>query len=307
MRPGRYGVLRRRCRCGEELPTLLLLGSHRLSALCPHPDCGGPLVEAAGTAGELLVPIVGSGGAGKTRLLAAMLRVLAERAAARGGLLEPADAATRRRVTGLLAALEAGAPVDPTPADPPLAYSLYLSGPGVPRRLLRFFDPAGENLTDPSALERLDYLGRLGGGDAVVLAVDPFTVDRVRAGLDPRARRRLALAERGRSSEFVFQQVLDGIERQAVDPGRLRLAVVLTRTDQLRSAAVVPPAADGSAVEQWLDDAGLDNLVRAARHHFGDLAFFRASTMVSPDGHAEGVPGLLEWLLAPPPGPRYLR
>src|SRR5262249_50308438 len=38
VRPGRYGVFRRVCACGTAMPTLLVLGSHRLRAFCVH--CG---------------------------------------------------------------------------------------------------------------------------------------------------------------------------------------------------------------------------------------------------------------------------
>src|SRR5262249_9936701 len=67
VRPGRFGVVRRRCQCGTRMNTLLLFGSSRMAAFCPH--CGHPLEHRPGEAPEIVLPFFGATGAGKTRLL----------------------------------------------------------------------------------------------------------------------------------------------------------------------------------------------------------------------------------------------
>src|SRR6185437_14986980 len=67
VRPGRFGIVRRRCQCGTRMSTLLLFGSSRMSAFCPH--CGHPLEHRPGEAPEIVLPFFGATGAGKTRLL----------------------------------------------------------------------------------------------------------------------------------------------------------------------------------------------------------------------------------------------
>ena len=50
VRPGRFGIMRRRCQCGTRMSTLLLFGSSRMAAFCPH--CGHPLEHRPGEAPE---------------------------------------------------------------------------------------------------------------------------------------------------------------------------------------------------------------------------------------------------------------
>jgi hypothetical protein len=92
--------------------------------------------------------------------------------------------------------------------------------------------------------------------------------------------------------------VLHNIEAMGVKPTRTRLAVAVSKAELLEWAGVAAAQLDSAAVEQWLDDAGLDNLVRAIRHSFGEVRFFRTMAMPRGDGMATGAPELLEWMLA---------
>ena len=60
VRPGRYGVIRRVCACGNyRMPTLLLLGSHRMDAFCSNEGCERPLGGGTGTRPESVIPFSG--------------------------------------------------------------------------------------------------------------------------------------------------------------------------------------------------------------------------------------------------------
>ena len=74
IRPGRFGILRRRCQCGEPMKTLLLFGSAGMSAYCPL--CDHALEHGPGKAPEIVLPFFGAAGAGKTRLLFSMVAQL---------------------------------------------------------------------------------------------------------------------------------------------------------------------------------------------------------------------------------------
>lgn len=339
VRPGRYGLLRRRCHCDQALlPTLLLLGSHRLTAFCPHPGCGVPLADDTGTAAEVLLPIVGGHNAGKTQLMTAMVDAMAGAAARDGTGFEAADRTTGHRLARLQSAVSAGGAPPPTPpGERPRAYSLYLRPDREPKRLVHLFDSAGETFYDSEVLAGLRYLGT---SRTFVFVVDPLSIEAVWERLDGAARDRLEPVRARRSPEFVFQQVLDNVERMAVDPRRTRLAVVLTKADLLAANGVALPAGnaagsaavggtagspagssagssafdavgstaadgaggtvDSAAIEQWLDDAGLDNLVRSIRHSFGAVRFFATASTHPPSG----VDDLVRWLLAGSRTPR---
>jgi hypothetical protein len=327
VRPGRYGVLSRRCRCDQQtLPTLLLLGSHRLTAFCPHPGCGVQLADSSGTTTEVLLPIVGGQNVGKTRLLTVIVKVLQDNAAAGGSTLEFADQTSSRRISRLQPAVLAGEATRPTPPEQPRAYSMYLtrarnrprngstpsrnSAPsqsraraGVAtrlpqkdsRQLIHLFDTAGEKFYESDVLAQLRYLGP---SRTFLFVIDPLSIDQVWTSLDRRTQDRLRAVSARRSPEFVFQQVLDNVERMAVDPKRARLAVAVSKADLLPVAGIRSPGPGSAAVEEWLDSFGLDNLVRTIRHSFGEVRFFHTSAMLADDGTAAGVPELVDWLLA---------
>jgi hypothetical protein len=297
VRPGRYGVLSRRCSCDEQtLPTLLLLGSHRLTAFCPYPGCGVQLADASGTTTEVLLPIVGGQNVGKTRLLTVIVKTLQDNAANGGPALDFADQTSSRRIDLLQPAVLAGEATRPTPPEQPRAYSMYVSRPKTSsRKLIHLFDTAGEKFYESDVLAQLRYLGP---SKTFLFVIDPLSIDEVWGGLDHRTQDRLRAVSARRSPEFVFQQVLDNVERMAVDPKRARLAVALSKADLLPAAGIRVPASDSAAIEQWLDGVGLDNLVRTIRHAFGEVRFFHTSAMLSDDGTAAGVPELVDWLLA---------
>jgi hypothetical protein len=304
VRPGPYGILTRRCSCDQQsLPTLLLLGSHRLTAFCPHPDCEIQLAEASGTTTELLLPIVGGQNVGKTRLLTVIVKVLQDNAAAGGSTLTFADPTSSRRIDQLKPAILDGEATRPTPPEQPRAYSMYLTRRRLrlPQResrlLIHLFDTAGEKFYESEVLAQLRYLGP---SKTFLFVIDPLSIDQVWVKLDHSAQDRLRAVSARRSPEFVFQQVLDNVERMAVDPRRARLAVVLSKADLLPVAGITSPEPGSDAIEQWLDDVGLDNLVRTIRHAFGEVRFFHTSAMLSDDGTAAGVPELVDWLLAGP-------
>ena len=115
IRPGRYGVLRRTCQCGQRMPTLLLLGSaQQLDAICPYRACKQPLEHRPGEEREIIFPLFGSKGAGKTLLLYGIIKTLQE--SVRPGIhVDYADSATAARLRDLDSGLAEGFSV---PAHP---------------------------------------------------------------------------------------------------------------------------------------------------------------------------------------------
>jgi hypothetical protein len=63
LRPGIYGILYRKCNCGEKLPTTFFNGRQKLQALCP--DCKSN-IKGGGLQASWCIPVVGGPSAGKT-------------------------------------------------------------------------------------------------------------------------------------------------------------------------------------------------------------------------------------------------
>ncbi len=65
--PGVYGILKRRCNCGEKLPTTFFNGRKNLEAECPV--CGHKLMDRESR--PICIPVVGGRSVGKTAFITA--------------------------------------------------------------------------------------------------------------------------------------------------------------------------------------------------------------------------------------------
>jgi Double-GTPase 2 len=286
IRPGRYGVLRRWCSCGEQsMPTLLILGSHQMQAYCPHPGCEVRLADASGTAAEFTLPILGAAGAGKTRLLTALVMALGD---GPGADVTPADDTTARRLDELRPALAGNEPTLPTPPGPARAYSVYVAPPAGVRRLLHLFDTGGGS----PGFADLDARRYLRVADSFLFVMDPLSVGRPPAGTGA------AAGGAGRSPKDVLDLVAHQAEALGKNLRTSRLGVALTKADVPAGEGVPGPAADSAGIERWLDDSGLDDLTRAMRKLFGDVQYFRTAAVVTDARVDSSVLCLARWLLA---------
>ena len=60
--PSKYGIFKRKCNCGEKLPTIFLTGREKLESKCPYCD-----IDLGDTAHvDITIPVVGGPSAGKT-------------------------------------------------------------------------------------------------------------------------------------------------------------------------------------------------------------------------------------------------
>jgi len=295
VRPGRYGVARRVCTCHHRLPTLLLLGSHRMTAYCPFPGCGARLAEGIGVASEVIMPLFGARNAGKTRLMAVMVKALLETSSRRGSVAAFADADTERRYQQIEPALVAGDPTRNTLTQAPRAYSLYVKPAAGARQLVHMFDPSGELFNDSDRLQELQYLR---SARTFLFVVDPLWIDIVWDTLPRSEQDRLSARRATDSPSFIFQQTLRNIEEMGVAPKQARLAVAVTKADLLDYGGAAGDLSAGSdTIAYWLESLGLDNMVRAMRHAFGDVRFFRTTAMLSGAQVDKSVENLVEWTL----------
>lgn len=296
VRPGRYGVLRRICACGYRMPTLLLLGSARMTAYCPHSACGEPMAENFATAREIVVPMLGATTAGKTRMMLALADTLVEGHPVPRLSAAPADAPTAQRLGQLQTALLAKGDTDKTTVNDPIrALSFNLNGNRV-KRLVHIYDPPGEKLSESARLQELRFMET---AHAFVFVVDPLAIPDVWESLDASTRPGYQQFRSARPPDFIFSQVLQNLEGMGVKPGKKALAVVVTKSDLTARIPICTDVGDSSdSIRAWLSErVGMDNMVRAIGKAFGDVRYFRASARFSA-GEADGsVRDLLVWIL----------
>ena len=303
IRPGRFGILRRRCRCGAPMKTLLLFGSAGMNAYCPR--CNHSLEHRPGHAPELVLPFFGAAGAGKTRLLFSMVTQLKqwsqkqqpeaerhgkrrrerrrERFAVRFG-----DSATIRKLENADQLLSPDIDTDKTRTELPRAYVIRL----VSRRrtrILQMFDAAGELFYTSERTQELGYLDK---ARTFILVIDPLSVEAFWDRLLPDQQAELkAVRSAAPSPELAYQQAHQEIESMGVRLRKARLAVVFSRADLINA-----PAED---VAVWAcDELGLGNLVRSARLNFGETCFFYTAAVMTGGVIHDSITALLRWVLA---------
>jgi hypothetical protein len=287
VRPGRFGIFRRRCQCGEKMPTLLLFGSSRMEAFCP--DHGHSLEHRPGEAPEIVLPFFGATGAGKTRLLYSMVTQL--RVWERDGLLQAefADSVTTRELKAAEDILRSGDSTSLTPVQLPRAHVIRLTTGGR-TRILHVFDAAGERFYSS---ERTQELGYLGSARTFILVIDPLSVDSFWARLPAARQAELAsLRSDAPSPELAYQQTHQQIEAMGVHLRQVRLAAVFSRSDLVDTP-------DGEIAGWACRELGLGNLIRSAQLNFGEVRFFLTAAVMRPEGGIhESVPALMRWILA---------
>jgi hypothetical protein len=291
VRPGRLGLFRRRCHCGEALPTMPLRAAWRMRPSCSR--CRAELPAGAGAVRDIRVPILGDPSAGKTRFLYAALHSLI-RVADRNDISHGyPDEGSKRQVEEALTLIRSGGDTPKTSAALPPPFNVRLMS-GRRQTLVHLFDAAGEVLRNP---ELHDTLGFLDLGQGLVYVLDPFSIGSVRdrlTGHNSESIRQAQLA--AGDPETAFNETVTRLRDSGVKAARQRLAVVISKVDLLRSAGLQLPE-ESAAIEAWLTEAGVHNLVMAARRDFADVRYFAVASQAR-DGRRPDDPGIpLRWLL----------
>jgi double-GTPase-like protein len=268
IRPGRYGILRRRCLCGRRLPTLIMTGGYRLQAICTF--CDSRMSQDTGHFPELVVPFFGGTAAGKTQLMAAMLMTLETG----GSPIAPADRTTDAEYAALRYVLTSHGHPRGTQRALPRAYSVVL-GARRRRRLVHLFDTAGERFTNREDTDALRYAAV---ARTFVFVLDPLSVPDFWGGLSVAQRngidRTLASTT---PPELVFQQSVQAVRQMGAALDHSRLAVAVSKLDLLWGSGLLDGVRtdDSAAVSAWLNrELGLGNLVRSMHHEFREARFF---------------------------------
>jgi hypothetical protein len=290
IRPGPLGIVSRNCTCGKSLPTLLILGSAGLVAVCRQ--CGTELHRRTGIAAEIVIPFFGGVGAGKTQLIFTLIEALQS---LDGDIRVEPDPETRDRIERIRASLDEHGMTNPTTRELPRPYILHLKI-GLSERLIYLFDAAGERHYRLSDLEETGYHDK---GATLVFVADPLAADYVWEQLTPEQRSKI----HGPRSDvsrigLAYEQTTEHILRMGDRAKNIRLAFVLTKADLL-------PATDHdealSAQKIMRGSGGLDmgNIIRRAEQSFRTVDFFMTAAIADDERGIphESVANLALWLL----------
>ncbi|GAA2806624.1 TRAFAC clade GTPase domain-containing protein [Saccharopolyspora taberi] len=274
IRPGLLGAVWRRCGCEARLPTTVLRAARKLTALCER--CERPLRTGSAAVTGVALPVFGPVSAGKTRLVYAGLVKLRDELAAAGAALEFDDESGRQAFDDGTRLVTDGGNTAKTPAGQlPAAITARVRRK---RReaLVNLFDAAGEFFADREDNTELEFLDHARG---LVFVVDPFSIpwvqDQLGGAKDPRV---VAAQPASKAPEDVYQVTVRRLKDYQVALDRRALAIVVVKADLLGDLPWARQLLSG-AVREWLNTAGLDNLVLAAQRDFAKTRFFVTSSV----------------------------
>ena len=291
VRPGRLGLLMRRCECGTHLPTMAPRAAWRVTALCKR--CGAPLPQGAGGVRDVRVPVFGDISAGKTRFLYASLNSLMQTALRAGLDVSFPDQGSRELAEFGLGVIRSGRETAKTSTNTQVTLTGRL-GAGRRSQLMHLFDAAGEHFRSARQPDTLRFLD---DGHGLVYVLDPFSVDVIGRQFADRDTAALGFAHAAAGDpELTYDEVVSRLRDSGVPPSTQVLAVVVSKADLLRSAGINLPTGS-AAIAQWLRDSGVHNLVISALREFEEVRFFTVASQNVPPGGQDDPGAPLRWLL----------
>ena len=293
VRPGRLGLIARRCKCGELLPTMVLRASQSLQPVCQK--CGTPLRAGAAAVRDVRVPVFGDTSAGKTRLLFAALDGLIQVTRQTGIPFGFPDEESENQATMALDLIRSGRETVKTSIGLPTALTCRV-GKGAGTTLVHLFDAAGEAYQDA---DRHDSLGFLDQGHGLVYVLDPFSVGAICDRLTSQKADVIGRAHAASGDpETAYGEVVTRLRDSGVAASDQRLAIVVSKADLLIAGGLEPPT-ESDVIADWLGRNGIHNLVLSAQREFAEARFFTVASLAAAQtipGHAPAAP--LQWLLS---------
>lgn len=184
--PGKYGILKRTCKCGEKLPTTFFNGRRKLQSICPHCHSEGRRTYLHDRESRpFCVPVVGGRSVGKTAYITAFSKVFIEFVAPRNKLEIEFYSKEKEAIYSEIKADFAHGSTRMTerPQDisksSSISFNFFIKNEALsPERLMHIYDIAGEVFTDNNENEVQRQYQYCHG---IIFIVDPFAIPSVRA------------------------------------------------------------------------------------------------------------------------------
>ncbi|MEV7099496.1 hypothetical protein AB0M80_42395 [Amycolatopsis sp. NPDC051045] len=283
LRPGRYGLLHRTCGCGYRLASTALSKNYRLESWCPH--CDKPLAKETGLAGEIVIPLFGAPGAGKSQLITVLTVAIETLADRTGGTFAFADDQTRGNATkawrGLVTTKRSEKTTLVSGATTVPAYSMYVKPRRGQMKLLHVFDAQGEVFYRSDKIQQLEYL-RV--AKTFVFVVDPLSIDRLWTSIAESHRPAMEKIRAQQEPSKTFHETVMTVIAMGIDLRKVHLVVALSKADLIEDSLRTVDRTDDGSIRAWLvDKLAQGNLVRAMDNNFKSVSFFLTSALAT--GH----------------------
>ena len=323
LRPGQYGLWKRTCECGEELPTNFFNGRGQLQAVCSNPHCTDRLLGHNREYQTICIPIIGGTSAGKTAFLTAFSVKFKNVFAADNKITyRPFDEESQRLAEELEQNYKQGNTEKTDVASGAIALSFYVKHDSFSLpRIVHVYDIAGEAFTTAGgSVQRQKQYEYCNG---FVFIIDPLSLPKIR----DKYGRNLTDIDRDSASRGAIQQVAEKFMRKIRDVSglseremaKMPLAVVISKMDvadfsqQLGNEAAErlcrkhpelfasPVEAEDYLCRNFLHHNGGDGFLRSIEYNFKHTRFFACSAMGHTAGTSafepKGVLAPMEWII----------
>lgn len=318
--PGKYGIIKRTCNCGNKLPTSILLGRSKLSAKCPV--CTRRLDNSAGEqeVKSICVPVIGGTSVGKTTYITAIIKELFTEVAPKSGVsLQYFDANNQATCTNMVSLYDSGVAQIKTSDLNPSAYNIFVRSPkSKVTRLIYLYDIAGEAFSTTNALatqRQYEY------SKGFIFLIDPLAIPRIRRQFEGTPEYQKHAAS-DKDINDIFDSFMSNLAKlSGLSPSQLSkksCAVVINKIDafdlseQLGEGAIIsqqnqnPGKEFGElmdmTVREFLTSHGMTNFVKNVDTRFKEVRFFAVSSLGhSPDGtkfKSSMVMAPFEWIVS---------
>ncbi len=174
--PSSYGILKRKCQCGNKLPTTFFNGRSKLPAFCPN--CQHEI--KTGEATPICIPIVGGPSVGKTCFLFSAVKSFIEEVAPQNAwnirFLDRQNEVIYHRVSQNFSK---GIVPAKTAELTPTAFNFFVSSKRwTPEKIMYFYDAAGESVKSSELLVRHKFFNYFQG---LIFIIDPFSIPELMA------------------------------------------------------------------------------------------------------------------------------
>lgn len=302
MLPGPLGLFSRRCECGTQLPNTVSAASRLLVPVCPY--CRHDLANGSGSRQTVQIAVIGSIGAGKSRLLDALAVEMPKVLSSIGGTFTPLNDRAAEYLAVATGRIQQRALTPKTDHRAPVGLPFIIEHGGASTEV-QIMDVAGEAFTSWDETAKLRYLDT---SDGVVLVLDPLAL----AGINDHYRSsRLfgsVLLASG-DQEEAYASAVDRMRAESVPVGKRGLAVVLTKADILTSIPIGAPLEPVGSdwIRDWLVVNGSDLMVKRFAKDFREVRYFLVDSMGERDiGDMRNPWWVLEWLLTESKSPLLL-
>jgi len=295
LRPGVYGILKRKCNCGNKLPTTFFNGRQKLEARCPYCDYN---IKDGGLNASWCIPVIGGPDSGKTCYINMTMMSLEKNAFSKYGLQFKYEKNDRDEYEENVRRLSNGRLPDKTGDDRLNYYQFSLTPNGTTKQLISLCDVTGELFNVNTSGNTINTQIGFRYANAFILLIDPLSIQEYRNEVS-----KVTNVNIYKGSVQPIDEMLDTFVRAlqnmfSVDAKAMLntdVAVVFTKADipglngKIGESAVLKKApslepkfrykTQNELCEQFLREYNEDSFLNNLKSRFKSIQFFTCSAL----------------------------